>query len=428
VSEGAGPPAPDEAPWRERLAEVAETARELSEILDPRAMVSRCVERMRRFLAVRRLLSVTRRGIEPPAYGVDELSSWTQTAERRDTSGYRRLEGGLLEEILDAGAPAYLEDSTVSPDDPAAEYLAGQRSLVAIPVFEHGECVEMIVLTRERPGGFDPERLPERVWLTNALARAAFFSRRLEELGLAHAKLDRDLAYIASLQQALLPHRVPDPPGARVAVYYRPAERSGGDYYDYFPLPEGRWGVLLADVSGHGTATAVLMAITHAIAHLHRDATGDPSRLLDFLNRHLSVRYTQGTYSFVTACHAVYDPVARTLRYALAGHPSPRLRREGRLLELGEARRPPLGLDPRQTYSSAVLDIRPGDDLFLYTDGITEARDGRGGEFGEEGLDEALEEPAGIEESVAALAKRVEEYAAAMRDPDDRTVLGIRFS
>ena len=83
----------------------------------------------------------------------------------------------------------------------------------------------------------------------------------------AYKAVEYELQSIADIQQSLLPDAVPQVPGLDVAVHYQMAERAGGDYYDFFPLPNGALGVLVADASGHGTPAAVLMAVAHSMVH-----------------------------------------------------------------------------------------------------------------------------------------------------------------
>ena len=129
---------------------------------------------------------------------------------------------------------------------------------------------------------------------------------------------------------------MPAIPRLKLAAAYQTAARAGGDYYDLFPLPDARWGLFVADVSGHGTPAAVMMAITHAIAHEHPGPATPPSAVLARLNRVLFGRYTNGTTTFVTACYAVFDPRAGTLCYAAAGHPPGRIVRRGKIIALDE--------------------------------------------------------------------------------------------
>src|SRR5205807_7076210 len=131
--------------------------------------------------------------------------------------------------------------------------------------------------------------------------------------------LDRELKVVGDIQRSLLPAELPRVATLDLAAHYQPAQRAGGDYYDFFPLPDGQWGVFIADVSGHGTPAAVLMAVTHCIAHTHPGPPLPPARVLEYLNHHLSTRYTNLNGDFVTAFYGIYDSSSRGLTYASAG-------------------------------------------------------------------------------------------------------------
>src|SRR5205085_5638146 len=128
-------------------------------------------------------------------------------------------------------------------------------------------------------------------------------------------------------------------------------------------------------VSGHGTPAAVLMAVTHCIAHTNPGSTQPPARVLHYLNHHLATLYTSQNENFVTAFYGIYDPADRTLTYACAGHNPPRLKRcqDGSLLALNNADGFPLGITADGAYDERVQQLQPGDQLVFYTDGITDA-------------------------------------------------------
>src|SRR5204863_6200348 len=137
----------------------------------------------------------------------------------------------------------------------------------------------------------------------------------------------RELKAVARIQRSLLPSTLPEIPGLDLASSYQTSARAGGDYYDFFRLPDNQWGILMADVSGHGTPAAVLMAVTHTIAHSYPGPAMPPGLLLAHVNRTLTERYTARMGAFVTAFYGVYDPATRTIAFSSAGHPPPRLKR-----------------------------------------------------------------------------------------------------
>src|SRR5205085_2176088 len=190
--------------------------------------------------------------------------------------------------------------------------------------------------------------------------------------------------------------------------------------------PDNRWGIFIADVSGHGTPAAVLMAVTHCIAHTHPGPAMPPGRVLDYLNHHLATRYMGLGATFVTAFYGVYDPTRRTLTYASAGHNPPRVKRcqDGSLLSLDRASGLPLGLWEETNYLECVEQLQPGDQVVFYTDGISEAHNASGDLFGIERLDGVLETCAVQAKGLLdAVLLAVEEFTAGHPANDDRTLI-----
>lgn len=213
--------------------------------------------------------------------------------------------------------------------------------------------------------------------------------------------IDKEMKAVADIQRSLLPIELPKIPKLRLAASYQTSTRVGGDYYDFFPLPKldhepadaaHRWGILIADVSGHGTPAAVLMAVTHSIAHGFEHPSDEPGRLLKFVNERLCRGYTIGNGTFVTAFYAIYDPNSNRLTYSSAGHNPPLLGRAGRdkFMALDDAQGFPLGVDVGEIYPDRSIELQPGDTLVLYTDGIVEARNESDENFGVERLEAAI--------------------------------------
>ncbi len=289
----------------------------------------------------------------------------------------------------------------------------------------------MALLLRHEPGAFDPEDLPEMVSVSNLFGRATHSLVLMEQLKAAYEAADYELKVVADIQRSLLPQKPPTIPTMAIAAYYHTAHRAGGDYYDFFPFPDGKWGILVADVSGHGTPAAVLMAVTHSLAHTYQGPPTPPGELLNHVNDHLTRLYTAESDTFVTAFYAVYNPADRTLTYASAGHNPPRLKRcdDGTLAELNGARGLPLGISPTERYHEQHHTLVPGDQLVLYTDGITEA-DGPSGEmFGTERLDKVLENcSVTASDLLQAVLDAVNEFTAGRPAADDRTLLVAKIS
>ncbi len=414
--------------WQERLAQIMETMRELSTQTDPQSMVHEYYERMRQVNPhIDRRLSMSRRGLTYPQFRITRYSEWdVEINPWKETARLPLLSGGILAELIYGNEARIINDLVVSPDDPAVEYLSEQRSLQALPLMDQGLSLNMSLHTRRVPDGFSYERLPEAVWLANLFGRATnnlVLAGRLKD---AYEEIDRELKAVARIQRSLLPMTLPEIPNLRLAAHYQTARRAGGDYYDFFPLADGRWGLLIADVSGHGTPAAVMMAVMHSIAHAFPGTTISPSDMLNYLNKKLCQHYVGSSGTFVTAFYAIFDPQSRRLSYSSAGHNPPRwrLNEQGKIYSLQHAQHFPLGVTTMFEAVEASVQLNPGDQLILYTDGIVEATNSRNELYGLERLDQELSvSTPNPEAMIATLLKSLDEYTGGAAPSDDRTIV-----
>ena len=417
-------------PWQERLTAVMEMMREMSLQTDPQEMVKQYGARMRRFRHVDRSISLSRRNLTSPQVRVTRYTGWdSEINPWKQTEMLPILNGGILSELIYSDQPRVINDFEVAPDDPASEFLAGHASLVAIPLLDQGVALNMVVHLRQEPAAFDPEMLPEHVWTANLFGRATNALVLADSVKSAYEDLDRELKAVAAIQRSLLPDRLPQVPSLKLATHYETARRAGGDYYDFIPLGDGLLGILIADVSGHGTPAAVMMAVMHSIVHNYPGEPAPPSQLLAFLNEKLVAHYVGQNGTFVTAFYGIFDPATRLLTYSCAGHNRPLVRRCGQreVAELNGAQHLPLGVMPDLAFSDTKQALEPGDQLLFYTDGITEATSPEGEMFGTKRLDQVLSncatEPAEIIESVL---KQLEAHTDGMPARDDRTLVAAR--
>jgi sigma-B regulation protein RsbU (phosphoserine phosphatase) len=416
--------------WESRLAAIMEMMRETSRQTDPQSMVRAYARHVNRMLPTDGFVALSRRDLAPPKFRITRYSGWqTNINPWKEKDRLPVLEGGLFGELLYAGEPRIIDDLQFDASDPAAEYLANQRSLMAIPQLDGGVAINMIVSTRSVPEGFDKEQFPEIVWQSILFGRSTHNLVLAEQVKEAYEIVDRELQLVGDIQRALLPAELPDIPSLKLAVHYQTSRRAGGDYYDFFPLGDGRWGILIADVSGHGTPAAVMMAVTHSIAHMYPGTSAPPSDMLNFVGRHLARRYTNSVDSFVTAFYCVYDPRSRELTYSSAGHNPPRLKHcgGGQILALDGAQTFPLGVAPDVAYEDAKITLRSGDQIVFYTDGIIETTDPAGHMFGVGRLDAVLsdcrDDPAQI---VDAILQSVGAFSTGQPASDDRTVVAAK--
>ncbi len=405
------------------------TMRELSQQDDPQAMVRLYGSRIRKLMPAGRWMSISRRGLEAPRYRISRSSTWTEEVNPwKQADRLPLLDGGLLSSLIYGDEPRLIDDiePLVAEDDPAFAYLDGFRSLMAIPHYDRGVALNMVILLDREPAAFDVEKFPEWVWVSSLFGRLTHNLVLRDELKRTYDIVEREMQVVADIQRSLLPRELPAIPRLELGAHYQTSRWAGGDYYDFFPLPDGRWGILIADVSGHGTPAAVMMAITHSLAHGLPGNPEPPGVLLGHVNRQLCHRYSAGNEGFVTAFYGIFDPATLTLSYACAGHNPPRLKRCGAsaVISLDEIGGPPLGLFDATEYDQTTVTLQVDDTLCLYTDGITEAMDPRGVQFGTERLDEVLGrcdlDAPGI---VGAVVAAVNAFTGGHPPEDDRTLL-----
>ncbi len=203
----------------------------------------------------------------------------------------------------------------------------------------------------------------------------------------ASKKLEQELVDAEEIQRALLPKELPRVEGLEVAVSWQPARAVGGDYFDVLRFGDHHTGICIADVAGKGMAAALLMSNMQAVLKSFASGTLDPDELCTRVNSVVCENIVPNR--FISCFYALLDMKTRKLSYANAGHYAPMLMRNGRCVRLTEGG-PVLGVFPDQTYQQHGIQLRSGDYMVLFTDGVTEACSSTGEEFGEDRLQELL--------------------------------------
>lgn len=222
------------------------------------------------------------------------------------------------------------------------------------------------------------------------------------------------------IQQALLPKASPFVPGFAISGISVPAGDIGGDWYDFIPFNDGCWGLVLADVSGKGTAAALLMSATRAMLRSLTDTCTSPAETLTKLNQLMVEDFPSGR--FVTLIYAILDPKNRTLKFASAGHLAPLLVEGDHARFLPSEAGTPLGLGITG-FSESEIHLPPGSRLVLYSDGITEASALNDEEYGSERLREHVLNPLASSESILT---DVRHYVNGAGLQDDASVIFVR--
>ncbi|MBQ1089396.1 SpoIIE family protein phosphatase [Streptomyces sp. B93] len=314
-----------------------------------------------------------------PAFGAQGLVLSVADAGRLRIIGHRgyapraieRLDALALEtdftpagRALATGVPAFFADADeMRRSYPEAPQVSGKQAWAFLPLVISGQPVGCCVLSYERPHEFTAE---ERAVLTSLAGLVAQSLDRARLYDTKHA-----LAH--GLQQALLPHALPEVTGLRVAARYLPATRGmeiGGDFYDVIRLGPGAAAAVIGDVQGHNVAAAALMGQVRTAVHAHATLGASPGQVLAATNRLLD---DLGVELFTSCLYAHLDFVRQRVTVASAGHPPPLLRLpDGDTRPLVVPPGPLLGIDPDAAFPVAEVLLPPGSLLALYTDGLIE--------------------------------------------------------
>jgi len=244
--------------------------------------------------------------------------------------------------------------------------------------------------------------------------------------------MKRDLEIAREIQTWLVPSKPPEVVGADIAFASRPQNSVAGDYYDaFYPTSiaeeKGKLMLVIADVAGKSIPAALLMATLQASLRTIAGEGSPLGELVVRLNRYASAHSLDGR-RFTTAVLAEYEPATRRLLYVNAGHNPPLLRRAGGPIEKLEAGGLPLGIDAGAVYETAAIELKSGDALIFYTDGVVEAFDENAQEFGNDRWLDAIRALPdwGAQESLQFLMKRVDDFVGMTRQSDDITCLVVR--
>ena len=340
---------------------------------------------------------------------------------------------------------APLANATGTLDDQMHRYLGPDVQIFGTAILvKHTERGWFYVLSRD----------PEYSWtetrqkLVRLVADQTAVAIENDELGVELRKkerLDQELEIGAEIQRRLLPRQCPTIPGAVVAARCKPANRVGGDYYDFFattdnkiqPKTKGgmetsRWGLVIGDVMGKGVPAALIMTMMRGMLRGEVLHGNSPARILQNLNR---VMYAdlENSHRFVTVFYSEYNPHNRILSYSNAAHNPPlwwhaATKTVSRLDTLGML----IGLDVNSQYEDAQVQLEPGDTIIYYTDGLTDAAAAGGDRFDEDnfvtGFNTACKYCNGPQEIVDYLFDQVQEFIGAdKQNTDDMTLVVLQI-
>lgn len=371
-----------------------------------------------------------------------------------DSEGLRLLCESLEPVSFPAGQIIFREGD---PGDSLYLLVEGRLRIIkdntlVLRLSERGVCVgEMALITDEpRSATIQTEtptillRIPQQLFYTAlnkdfSIARGVFsaLNRKLRENLLDRMMTERreiarkeSLRIAAEVQQSLLPRQELTASCLSTSAYYQPADIIGGDYYDYFELPDGNYAIFVADVMDHGIHSAMLMAMLKS--GLHTQIRYDPS-IPSVMQAIANIADEQvGVFIYLTCCYVILRPESEEIEYANAGNPSILMysARTGKTLELGSMFAPPglFGIQQEREFHSRTLPWYPGDLLLLYSDGLLDAKDRNGRMYGLDPIKRCLTasaqlSPAAIQQAVL---KDFHNFLGDSHPHDDLTLVVVK--
>ena len=346
----------------------------------------------------------------------------------REVGGRTGPEAGLMATCIREKRLIVAQDITNDDRFLFAPNMPATRSEAAIPLWIDNTVAGALDLQSDKSNAF----LADDAKFLEALGQqvaVAVDSARLYRDSLASQRMEQELDVAREIQTSFLPRKTPQVAGWSVGAAWDSARQVGGDFYDFIRLPENRWGLAIADVADKGVPAALFMAVTRTL--IRSSALGGmppgrpPAQTLARANRILM----QDTRSdmFVTAFYAIWHPASGLVEYASGGHNPPMLCQNGRAQEL-RAEGIALGAIEDISLEQKSVLMQPGDALMLYTDGLIDALNSEGEEFGVPRLRQKFEQLCGLsaENIVAGIMAAVRAHAGDEPPFDDQTLVVVK--
>jgi len=331
----------------------------------------------------------------------------------------------LVGSVAGANRPLALEE--VRPAlERAGSPLAWSGDLLVTPLQGPGGpgALGLVNPPTDRFDAHDVQLLASVAEQVSALIEAADTRAEREK----NQRLEHELEIAANLQRSLLPLRLPEAPNLRAAAYLRPARRVGGDFYDAVTSDTGAILLLLADVAGKGMPAALLTALVHAVFISEAADRADPGDLLQVMNRRMFPDLDRAE-TFVTAVVIRLEAGSPRFAYASAGHMDVAVwRGTEERIEFLPASGLPLGIEPEAAYRARTVPLAAGDEVILYSDGVTEAEGADGTLFGSEGLSAIISAtfPAQAADQIRAIVAGLDVHRADRPLRDDVALLLVK--
>jgi serine phosphatase RsbU (regulator of sigma subunit)/pSer/pThr/pTyr-binding forkhead associated (FHA) protein len=347
--------------------------------------------------------------------------------DRQGEVGEIRVSRTIMEEVVGLGKSVLTADAQQDPRLMSSTMtLQGVRSVLAVPLGV-GEKVFGIIYADSpiAEGRFTEDHLKVLTTLASVAAIRVENARLIEEQ-IDRERLEQELQLASEIQQRFQPTQAPNVPGYELQGISFPCYEIGGDYYDFIERADGRMIVTLGDVSGKGTAAALLMSSLHAAVHAQASSHSSLADTISAVNKYLAENIPSNR--FITLFYAELDPASGAVSFINAGHNPPLIVHAAGTTENLSAGGLPLGIRHDADYSEGRTQLQPSDVLVIYSDGVSEAVSPQGEEFGMERLYQVVSN--NLNASAAGIRDRIEaaltKWAQGTPAADDITLVIVK--
>jgi len=386
-----------------------------------------------------KLMAAIVSGSFPPVLKVDNIVADQLAAKAENLEAFLRLEAipadstSVIGEVAQSGVPIHAERADLDERFPWFRQKNLQtETYVAVPLHYREEQLGVLALANREEGktfskaDFDViKSVADQA--AYSLQHAQIYTQLTEK-----KKLDHDIAVAREIQRILLPSSAPTVEGFNCAALNIPAQQVSGDYFDFIQVDANRWGISVADVSGKGIPASLIMAMCRSVLRSKAPGNLSPAQVLREVNRQLYPDIQEDM--FITMIYLIVEPAGRII-LARAGHEAAFLCRDHfKHIDVIDAPGMALGIDAGDVFDEVIKDVTvelsPLDTVVVYTDGINEALDEQGNEFGQEQLKAVLQEagPQSVDFLVKTIVDRVQNFSKGHPQNDDITLAAVQRS
>lgn len=337
-----------------------------------------------------------------------------------------QLDQSSAGQVVQLRRPLVMNDNVHNPDWSPADVSAAIRSWLGVPLISRGVVLGVLNIDSRRPGRFTERDTAVAVAFASQAAVALENARLFRE---SVTRVEQEMEIARQIQSNLFPHRLSAIAGMDLAARCLPARETGGDFYDVVTLSDGRFGIIVGDVSGKSLPAAMLMAVARSVARSEARDHETPQTVVCEANHWIAHDVPPNT--FVALSYASLDPARRRLTLANAGQLAPLHRRADGSISYLQPPGPtlPLGLVSAINYQELTAVLAPGDTLVFYTDGIVEAKDRNRHLFGFERLEALVRDYGELppEQFIDHVIATITAFADGVPQHDDMTLLVLRL-